>query len=85
MSEISLKEHRASRRIKTIKIDTIISQKGNCTMPCTVADISASGVQIKPVDAMSVPESFQLVVTPDQTYECDLVRRVSNRIAVPFS
>jgi PilZ domain len=78
------KEKRGGTRKKTLKGGAIVYQNGNCSMNCTIVDISDTGAKLKPADPVYVPETFDLVLPNGPTYRCVLIRRTKDQIAVRF-
>lgn len=77
-------EKRKGARKKTLKGATISYQDGHCTMTCTIRDLSGTGAMLKPADPVHVPEIFQLILPDGLSYDCRVVRRTRDQLAVRF-
>jgi hypothetical protein len=77
-------DKRGGARKKTLKGATISYQNGQCTMTCTIRDLSESGARLKPADPVHVPESFTLILADGTAYQCKRVRKAADEVAVRF-
>ena len=77
-------DHRTNARKRTLMSGTIVYQNDNCTMPCTIPDLSDEGAKLRPLDTTLLPEFFRLKITHRQFYDCEVVHRERDRIGVQF-
>lgn len=84
MSDSGDPDKRNSGRKRTIKSGTIVYQRGNCTVKCSILNLSENGALLKPADPMQVPPDFRLVIDFGPTHDCEVVRKSRDQIAVRF-
>ena len=77
-------EKRVSSRKRTIKSGTIVYRNGNCTMKCSILNLSEKGAMLKPADPIQVPADFRLVIDFGPSHDCEIVRKTRDQIAVRF-
>lgn len=79
-----LDERRLTTRKKTLKAATILHQNDNATMKCIILDISENGARIKPTDPAIVPQKFHLMIANGPSFDCEVIRRDDDQLAVRF-
>ena len=82
----SMEHRRKSPRQKVSTPAMIYDVDGNCVMPCTVRDISATGAGLKLSQDMPLPQSFFLALTRDGNVRrlCEPVWQLSVVAGVRF-
>jgi hypothetical protein len=79
-------DKRKSARRRTLKGAIIAYNDRHSTVACTVRDISQTGARLRLIGAISVPETFELLVELDGFEAgCEVVRRRGDEIAVRFT
>lgn len=71
-------------RDQMLREGQIIFQDGNCTMDCTILNLSRMGALILPRDPISCPDIFDLRVRHGPSFACRVIRRQRNEIGVRF-
>ncbi|MDH3700047.1 MAG: response regulator [Alphaproteobacteria bacterium] len=79
-----LDERRVTPRKKTLKAATILHQNDNAMMKCIILDISDNGARLKPADPTVLPQNFRLMIAKGPSYDCEVIRRENDQIAVRF-
>ena len=77
-------DQRFSKRIRALRNGTISYNHGTTTMDCSILDISAEGARLRPQNALRVPGSFRLRLSPTLTIGCEVVYRDQSHIGVSF-
>jgi hypothetical protein len=77
---------RRTQRQKTFKGARIVFNQGNSTMNCLVRDVSNTGAQLQFVNALHVPDVFDLMFAGEKSAmrSCRIIWRKQNRIGVVF-
>jgi PilZ domain len=79
-------ENRRSPRKRVLKGAIAVFNGRQSTYDCTVRDISESGCRLAVRDAMTIPETFELVIEVDGTnVPCLVVRRKASELGVMFT
>lgn len=77
-------DQRFSKRIKALRNGTISYNHGATTMDCSILDISEAGARLRTADAVFVPDSFRLRLSPTLTIGCEVIHRSAKDIGVAF-
>ncbi len=84
MSRKSSSDSRKHRRPKTFKSGQIVFSDKRCLVSCTVCDFSEVGAKLQTDIAIECPDSFELILQDDSTYECTVVWRRADFLGVKF-
>lgn len=80
---MTMDEKRAAPRFKVLKGGTVAIEGGS--IPCTVRNMSSSGVAVDFAQAVDLPETFTLVIERDQfARRCRPVWRHERRVGMAF-
>lgn len=78
-----MKEMRAAIRRKVHKAGSIVV--GDCSVTCTVHNLSAAGAALSVRHSSALPDAFVLILEMEQRQRpCQVVWRRGNRIGVTF-
>lgn len=77
-------DRRKWKRDRSLRKGLVVFEGAFTTMECAVMDISAGGARIRPSDAVSCPDVFQLKVAFGPSRPCKVVRRFGQELAVQF-
>jgi hypothetical protein len=78
-------ELRAAPRRKVLKAGIAASNNRHLTVTCTVKDISATGARLRVDNVVSIPDTFELIITVDGLEaDCEVVWRRTNEVGVKF-
>ncbi|MDH3702417.1 MAG: PilZ domain-containing protein [Alphaproteobacteria bacterium] len=76
-------ERRGDERIRSLRRCRLIYGEG-ATMRCFVVDLSESGARLRPEDAVSLPEQFDLQLEHNLTVQCKVIHRDDTELGVTF-
>lgn len=79
-----LSEKRTKPRAKFVKSARISDPERRGTMACIVLDLSRNGAKLKPSQMADLPTRFRLLMADAETYDCEVVWREGDQIAVRF-
>lgn len=77
-------DRRNARRFRAIQKGLIIFSGSRCDQPCAILDVSATGARLRPLDSVTVPDSFQLRDYKSATRNCVVVWRNGPTVGVKF-
>ena len=80
-----VQEQRQTVRRRVLKGGKIVFNQGRSTISCTMRNLSEQGALLRVESVLGIPDSFVLVVAPDeQPRACEVVRRTANEVGVRF-
>jgi hypothetical protein len=71
-------------RARVIRTGQIVFNGKNCSMGCTVMDLSRHGARLRPDDPFQCPDEFSLVVKEMEERSCHVVWRAGLYVGVNF-
>lgn len=77
-------ERRRLPREKILKSGIIVYDRGTKTMDCMLINFSAEGAKLRPLDALALPQTFELRIGRNAVYFCEFLRRTGCDIGVRF-
>ena len=77
-------ERRSAKRHRTIQKGLITFKDSHCDQPCAILDMSETGAKLRPLDAVIVPERFQLRDHKSKIHECAVKWRQGSTMGVKF-
>lgn len=77
-------DRRKWRRDRSLRKGLVVFEGAFTTMECAVMDVSEGGARIRPVDALTCPDVFQLKIAFGPSRPCKVVRRFGPELAVQF-
>ena len=78
-------DRRRAPRVRTLQGALITDRHNGAAISCVVRNLSATGACLLVVSHDGVPDSFDLVLTSDQTrYPCCVLWRTANQVGVEF-
>jgi hypothetical protein len=77
-------ERRATIRHRTLKGGTIAINEGFSTIDCTVRNMSTAGAMLRVNSVVGIPDTFQLILSDGQKFDCVVQRRTATDIGVTF-
>ena len=80
----SAAERRRLPREKILKSGVIVYDRGRQTMDCMLINYSEEGAKIRPLDALALPNYFELQIGRNAVYFCEFLRRTGCDVAVRF-
>ena len=76
---------RRSRRPRVLKAGMICYAGRQCSMPCTVRDLSNGGARLKHQQSLTPPDTFELYIELDGLWaDCEVAWRKDGEIGVRF-
>lgn len=84
MSGDTVVEHRRSPRRRSLKKALIVYRGGNCTIGCSIVDISDTGALLKPADITMCPKEFVLKPSIGTSRSCEVVWRHGELVGVRY-
>ena len=82
-SEMTLRRH---QRTRTFKPASIVFNKGNTVLDCTLCNFSESGAQLRLRNPVHTSKHFELQLTNERRkINCDVVWRDGDLVGVAFS
>ena len=76
---------RMSPRKRVLKAGIAASNNRHLTVSCTVRDISATGARLRVDNIVSIPDTFELIISVDGLEaNCEVVWRNTNEVGVKF-
>ena len=82
-AELPLRRH---QRTRTFKPASIVFNKGNTVLDCTLCNFSESGAQLQLRNAVHTSKHFELQLTNERRkINCDVVWRNGDLVGVAFS
>ena len=79
-----MEERRATIRHRTLKGGKIAINDGFSVIDCTVRNLSETGVLLRVVSVVGIPDQFVLIISDNQKHNCTVVRRTATDIGVTF-
>lgn len=77
-------ERRRLPREKILKSGIIVYDRGTKTMDCMLINFSEEGAKLRPLDALALPQTFELRIGRNAVYFCEFLRRTGCDIGVRF-
>ncbi len=78
-------ERRKKPRMRALKSGKIIFNLRSCVVDCTVRNLTGEGALLVVPSLVGIPDSFELVVAPDQARRnCRVTWRGEGRLGVTF-
>jgi PilZ domain len=78
-------ESRRAPRRRMLKAGVAAFQDRNCTIACTVRDLSATGARLRADGSVNIPDTFELIIELDGLEaDCEVVWRRGIEIGVRF-
>ncbi|RWX79192.1 PilZ domain-containing protein [Neorhizobium lilium] len=77
-------EQRKHQRSKAFLGGRVVFNGSNSSFDCIVKQISVGGALVKVENALSVPESFSLVLSDGRRFDCEVRWRRINSLGVKF-
>lgn len=79
-----MEERRATIRHRTLKGGKIAINAGFSVIDCTVRNLSDTGALLRVTSVLGIPDSFQLIMSDNQKFNCTVARRTATEIGVSF-
>ena len=77
-------DRRRLPREKILKSGIVIYGRDRQTMDCMLINYSEDGAKIRPLDALALPQFFELQLGRSAVYFCEFLRRTGCDVAVRF-
>lgn len=77
-------EHRISLRKRTLLGAKIVFNGGKSVFDCVVRNLSETGAMIQIENPLAVPQKFNLRLSDDRLFECQVVWRKANSLGARF-
>lgn len=83
-TNVSAADRRRLPREKILKSGIVIYGRDRRTMDCMLVNYSEDGAKIRPLDALALPQHFELHLGRSAVYFCEFLRRTGCDVAVRF-
>ena len=79
-------DHRNAPRLRTLKGATIVLDNGNCTLGCTLRNLSETGALLLVGSMTVLPSQFNLIINNSKEQRlCRIAWRDDTRVGVSFT
>lgn len=79
-----MEERRSAPRRRTLKGAKIVINDGFSTFDCTVRNLSDLGANLRVPSIVGIPDSFRLIMSDGQAFDCKAVWKRESEIGVSF-